>query len=401
MDRLVDRRLVHKNRESNVLLANLRRMLPKSISPDEMDTLASRLNTEEKDALYSVYRLVESGGLLGDGPVYAHREILGVMKLSREQYEAVRISLNEDLAGHLDDHYGGECDAAGTRYLKKIPDDDLLNRIIKTADKREYYTDNSLQAEVSAIVEKGDAGYREEVYLANMVVETSHPFFFEHPNEHVPGIMLLEACRQMIIACGHQYGAVPLEGSHMILDVLEARFSGFLELYAPVVLRAELTRKKLHRGVWSFVSLDISIHQNGQKSGVVTCAGSNIGTGVFRRIRRMKRDELRSLPFIPADHRDYSLLIRTDPQSRWIEREVNLINLSGAEIKLGSGGELPESGACEFILLISGLGTANGSATLISAGSRGQRLVFGDEFESEALELFLKRSCKVPEEAVL
>jgi 3-hydroxymyristoyl/3-hydroxydecanoyl-(acyl carrier protein) dehydratase len=402
MDNPVAKHLVHKSEEGNVLLSNLRRMLPRTIGVYEMESAWDNLDADGVSVLKSAYHLLESDSILGGGPRYIQRELLGVMKLSDEQFARVRLSLSDEDAAALERYYSPAEDQGSPRFLREIPGDEWLNRIIKTADKREYYLDNALQSKASALIEKFDLGGRDDLYLANMIIDTDHPFFFEHPNEHVPGIMVLEACRQMIIACGHQYGNVPIRDQHMILDVLEARFSGFLELYAPIVLRAELTRKREHRGVWSSVSLEISIHQNGSRSGVVLCTGSNVGSGLFRRIRGMKRGELRTLPFVPGDHEGYTFIIRREGRSHWTEHRLEHVNLSGAELSL-SGGEAVTPGPCEFVLLMAGLGTVNGTGVVAEAGPAGQELTFAHPLEAGEgpLELFLKRSCKVPEEAVL
>ncbi|MER7181897.1 ScbA/BarX family gamma-butyrolactone biosynthesis protein [Streptomyces hyaluromycini] len=60
-------------------------------------------------------------------------------------------------------------------------------------------------------------------------VDLQHPGYFEHPSDHVPGMMLLEAFRQ----AGHLAAA-----RDCVLASLEARFRSFGELCRPIVIRS-------------------------------------------------------------------------------------------------------------------------------------------------------------------
>ncbi|MFF3913387.1 ScbA/BarX family gamma-butyrolactone biosynthesis protein [Streptomyces sp. NPDC001852] len=60
-------------------------------------------------------------------------------------------------------------------------------------------------------------------------VDLRHPGYFEHPSDHVPGMMLLEAFRQ----AGHLTAA-----RDCALTALQARFLSFGELFQPIVIRS-------------------------------------------------------------------------------------------------------------------------------------------------------------------
>ncbi|WP_306317888.1 MULTISPECIES: ScbA/BarX family gamma-butyrolactone biosynthesis protein [unclassified Streptomyces] len=60
-------------------------------------------------------------------------------------------------------------------------------------------------------------------------VDPEHPGYFEHPSDHVPGMMLLEAFRQ----AGHLTAA-----SDCVLASLNAEFRSFGELCRPIVIRS-------------------------------------------------------------------------------------------------------------------------------------------------------------------
>ncbi len=73
---------------------------------------------------------------------------------------------------------------------------------------------------------------------ADVVVDTAHPSFFDHPLDHVPGTLLLEACRQTAVAAMAEARAIP--PAHVVVRHCRARFLRFAELGERVVCAAEL-----------------------------------------------------------------------------------------------------------------------------------------------------------------
>ena len=64
-------------------------------------------------------------------------------------------------------------------------------------------------------------------------VDTTHRFYFDHPLDHIPGMLLLDAARQAVQARMHPRPVVPLE--------LEAEFLRYAELDHPCQIRLEQT----------------------------------------------------------------------------------------------------------------------------------------------------------------
>ncbi|MCP3962202.1 MAG: hypothetical protein GY719_30535, partial [bacterium] len=60
-----------------------------------------------------------------------------------------------------------------------------------------------------------------------------HPFFFEHPLDHYPGLMLIEAGRQFGTTVAHLLYGVPFDTA-FILNGLRVDFTSFAELGKPV-----------------------------------------------------------------------------------------------------------------------------------------------------------------------
>ncbi|MGV9847595.1 ScbA/BarX family gamma-butyrolactone biosynthesis protein [Streptomyces sp. NPDC003442] len=71
-----------------------------------------------------------------------------------------------------------------------------------------------------------------EMGAARLLVDTSHPVLFDHPLDHVPGMLTLEAFRQLSLATAVETGALP--SASAVLTGLKARFTGFGELDLPI-----------------------------------------------------------------------------------------------------------------------------------------------------------------------
>lgn len=98
------------------------------------------------------------------------------------------------------------------------------------------------RAENVALVrlDRYDPAHPDDRCVAEVLVDPEHPYFFEHPVDHVPGLLLIEAFRQAGIAAVHQLCGVPLDAA-MVVDGFQAAFTRYAELDQPlfVALRAE------------------------------------------------------------------------------------------------------------------------------------------------------------------
>ncbi|WP_395576628.1 ScbA/BarX family gamma-butyrolactone biosynthesis protein [Streptomyces sp. BK79] len=81
-------------------------------------------------------------------------------------------------------------------------------------------------------------------------VDTRHPVLFEHPVDHVPGMMLLEAARQATVATTGQC-ATPLS--------VTAEFSRYAELDTPCMIEARSLRR-----TGDEESVEVTGHQSGE-----------------------------------------------------------------------------------------------------------------------------------------
>jgi 2-oxo-3-(phosphooxy)propyl 3-oxoalkanoate synthase len=75
---------------------------------------------------------------------------------------------------------------------------------------------------------------------AALAVDLRHPSLFDHEQDHLPGMLLLEAATQIAIAAAAQRGGAPTE--ELVAVGCRAEFGQFAELELPVACRARLDR---------------------------------------------------------------------------------------------------------------------------------------------------------------
>lgn len=90
-------------------------------------------------------------------------------------------------------------------------------------------------------------------------VDTAHPTFFQHPNDHVPGMLLLEAARQAASALTGPGSFVPAGGGII--------FDRYADLGIPCVVRARETAPD---------TVEVTAHQNDTR--IFHCALSTLST---------------------------------------------------------------------------------------------------------------------------
>ena len=91
-------------------------------------------------------------------------------------------------------------------------------------------------------------------FAASIVIDQTHPYFFDHPCDHVPGMLLLEACAQLAVASyGETTGVQPLG-----LSAYATSFTQFVECDIPVTLTAHVNADASLNGLPHTVSLCIS-----------------------------------------------------------------------------------------------------------------------------------------------
>ncbi len=101
-------------------------------------------------------------------------------------------------------------------------------------------------------------------FASTLVVDDAHPYFFDHPCDHVPGILLLEGCAQLALAA---FGATTgVSSSGAVISGYEVSFAQFVENGVPTTLAARVASADGSSGA----RVEIAITQPGAECGSTT-----------------------------------------------------------------------------------------------------------------------------------
>ena len=128
-------------------------------------------------------------------------------------------------------------------------------------------------------------GAPEHRFAALVRVEPSHPFFFDHPLDHVPGMLLIEAARQFGVAVSHRYYGVPGDFA-FVLEGVEVSFERYAELDQDVIIVGETHGRRERRGVLAGMVFAGSFQQGGVELGRMTGRWRMMSPALQRRLRR-------------------------------------------------------------------------------------------------------------------
>lgn len=131
----------------------------------------------------------------------------------------------------------------------------IKNLVHKADDKNVVITD--LRQESGFL----DNGFRYD-YISDLVVDTSHNFFFEHERRHIPGLLLIEAVRQNAIAITHKFLCVPLTMS-FILNEFNNTFPNFAQLGYPARIYTHILKQELKSDRIASYVMEVRAVQNG------------------------------------------------------------------------------------------------------------------------------------------
>ncbi|BBN55568.1 hypothetical protein TRE132_36930 [Pseudomonas chlororaphis subsp. aurantiaca] len=135
---------------------------------------------------------------------------------------------------------------------------------VQRMNKRHVHKANERNVLLGDIATIEDTGW----YAAELFHDRTHPFFYEHAQDHIPGLYLIEAARQFGIACTHLFQGVPHDFP-FVLDDMRIQFDTFAEQDSPVYLIAEYTDLMFRDGHLHRSHSRCHIVQNGSVLGTI------------------------------------------------------------------------------------------------------------------------------------
>ena len=111
-------------------------------------------------------------------------------------------------------------------------------------------------------IEKGE-------FYGKLIINREHMFFYDYPFEvdHIPGIVLIEAVKQMSCVVAHHFWKIPMTYAFAPL-VAESRFSQFVEFDPAPEFISNITYKSVLKGAY-FANMETKVLQKGKKRGIL------------------------------------------------------------------------------------------------------------------------------------
>lgn len=107
-----------------------------------------------------------------------------------------------------------------------------------------------------------------DLFVAEIAQDLSHDYYYEHAQDHVPGLYLIEAARQAATAIVHLHYGAPF-GSKFIMNDLSSNFESFAELNASLFLSLHFIDVLFKDGTMERARAKIRFVQNGKVIGTM------------------------------------------------------------------------------------------------------------------------------------
>jgi hypothetical protein len=132
---------------------------------------------------------------------------------------------------------------------------------------------------------------RPDEHVAELALDPAHPYHFEHAQDHVPGMMLIEAGRQLAMAIAHIYYAVSFDAV-FVLENMQSSFTRFADLGPPVFIHSGVYGLDYRRSRLTAMSSRGFFIQNGEVLGELSGRWTMLDRQLLERmLRRRPRPE--------------------------------------------------------------------------------------------------------------
>jgi 3-hydroxymyristoyl/3-hydroxydecanoyl-(acyl carrier protein) dehydratase len=105
-------------------------------------------------------------------------------------------------------------------------------------------------------------------YTSSLVVDYRHPYFFDHPCDHIPGMLLLEGCAQVALAAFSESTSIP-PGTFGV-GAYDVNFAQFVECGVPTALTARVHAAGPDAGGVLASTVQVDISQQNVVAGTAT-----------------------------------------------------------------------------------------------------------------------------------
>lgn len=373
----VEQKYVHKTLPENNHIYNMRRALPREISIDDYEIkILPAITPAEADFLSNYYVVRETL----TGKAYILKSV--PQKIPKERAESLLHSaeVSSDDLEFLNSMY--KLNEKEGKYILVNPNITEADEVrileaigMKTLEERakelgvdRFYISDYEKYEIAKILEPIDGLQKKDIIFSNLFVDQKHYYFFEHPQEHLPGMFITEAGRQFVIAVCHIYGNVPLDAVFMLTQ-MDCRFLNYVELNFPIKLRSKPVEVKTNKqGQWSYYKGTVTFYQKNKEVAAIEYETSIVNKALFSRLRSDK-DQYDQLPrFRPLPGFENNMSVR-DGTNRYLCSIID-VSLSGFLLKFDTEDFLfktkqPEDLELEFFMFFPKVGFIHGKCKMV------------------------------------
>jgi len=353
----LDKYLVHKDFDDDLLVCNARGPLPSFL--DEGAMSLSCLTPADRLLLATHYSVCDRPECrLNNGAPHAHlRSVPEMIDKSRcataladpEVLECVRRNYREE-------------DAAFVLEREYVHEIDEVNLLLNFGNKSAQMSD-AQRHDVSEVIDKLpglNARNRPHILYVTMFNDTKNYFFYRKHHEHVPGIMLIEVARQAMYAQFYKFSGHKRDQVSLTIDSFGVEFMNFVDANYPVRIAVETPGGSLEAA--RSVERDYRIttfYQHNKVVAVAKLGATLIKIALFKRLRKITAD--RKHRFVPVKSINPTVSI-TDGAGERIEATINDLSIGGMNIGLTGNQVVEVDQTLNFCFYTEGIGFIHGNA---------------------------------------
>ncbi|MCG6149821.1 AfsA-related hotdog domain-containing protein [Leptospira levettii] len=359
----LDKRYTRTYYQEDSFVSNIRRALPRMILADLMENVVlPKLKDEEKEFLlfYYIKRSDASGSY------YQLKTIPS--RIRKESADRILNEANIDDSGRefLSQFYHFDTEIEQYVLNDQVTEADEI-KILQLVKRRDYYVGNVEKSMISAIFERFPEIPKRDTFFANLYVPSTHKYYSPPNLKHISGMQIVEAARQLGIACNHMFGKVPFEDITFLLLYLNSEFLQYAKMNMPIKLRVKAKEVKYSKsGYWNYSKLAITAYQENQEITKIEMAASILPLKVYKRLKSTQEEVYEIDPrFRILDRFKNNISIREN--GRNIVSTIENISNSGFMVRCSGihPGTLSTEQQLEFFMHFDIVGFVHGTCILL------------------------------------
>jgi len=269
---------VHKEFEEDVLVCNERVPIPASFDEKLLDN--PELDDIDRAALRRFYRPGAVASNLQPGRLY----LRSLPTCLDKSWMCGRAAVDSSILAK----YYTDTGSALVLHAEAVDEIDEVQLMQAFVERSDHLKDKDRVA-ISNIFDRLPSFSRPRSMYVNLVIDTTNAIYFRRHQEHVPGIMLIEAARQAMYAHYHHFSHWARSQAAFTIESLHVDFHNFINPNYPVRIRLEEVRSAADsRSSGEKVAGIASFYQSNKLAVVATLRANVIKTELFKRMRNVK-----------------------------------------------------------------------------------------------------------------